>query len=106
MKDGVPDYGKILFKSYTDYYADHDTTSWSLFLDGMHMIPHRNYYPISIEDHFGGNPNSYKFNWVYSKYFVTVGSGKSFYMYAKIKVGTFQIGRANISNTVSNQQLT
>lgn len=89
MKDGVPDYGKILFKGYTDYYPAHDTTSWSLFPDGMHMIPHRNYYPITDDDHFGGNPNSFRFNWALSKYFVPVGAGKSFYMYAKVTIGTF-----------------
>lgn len=89
MKEGVPDYRKILFKGYTDYYPAGDTTSWSLFPDGMHMIPHRNYYPITDDDHFGGNPNSYQDNWVYSKYFVPIGPGKSFYMYAKITVGTF-----------------
>lgn len=89
MKDGVPDYGKILFKGYTDYFPAGDTLSWEPFPDGMHMIPHRNYYPITDDDHFGGNPNSYKYNWACSKYFVPVGPGKSFYMYAKITVGTF-----------------
>lgn len=89
MKDGVPDYGKILFKGYTDYFPAHDTLSWQQYPDGLHMIPHRNYYPITSDDHFGGNPNSYKFNWVLSKYFVPVGPGKSFYMYAKVTIGTF-----------------
>src|SRR3546814_20483695 len=41
MKDGVHDYGKILIKGYTDYYAVHDTTSWGLFPDGMQLIPTR-----------------------------------------------------------------
>ncbi|HYH56140.1 MAG TPA: sialidase family protein, partial [Anseongella sp.] len=89
MKDGLPDYGKILFKGYTDYYPAGDTLSWVKYPDGMHMIPHRNYYPITDEDHFGGNPNSYQHNWVYSKYFVPVGAGKSFYMYTRLTIGTF-----------------
>lgn len=89
MKDGEPDHRKILFKGYTDYFPAGDTLSWEKHPDGMHMIPHRNYYPITDDDHFGGNPNSYRYNWVYSKYFVPVGAGKSFYMYTKITVGTF-----------------
>lgn len=89
MKEGVPDHGKILFKGYTDYYPAGDTLSWEQYEDGMHMIPHRNYYPITDDDHFGGNPNSFRYNWAYSKYFVPVGPGKSFYMYSKITVGTF-----------------
>src|SRR5690606_41558407 len=39
MKDGVPDHGKILFNGDTASYAAHETPSWSLFPDGMHMIP-------------------------------------------------------------------
>ncbi|WP_257669256.1 exo-alpha-sialidase [Parapedobacter tibetensis] len=89
MRDGVPDYGRILFKGYTDFYPAGDTLSWKSDPDGMRMIPHRNYYPISNADHFGGNPNSYQFNWALSKYFVPIGPGKSFYMYTKMTVGTF-----------------
>jgi len=89
MRNGVPDYGKILFKGYTDFYAAGDTLSWNLEPTGMRSLPHRHFYPITNDDHFGGNPNSYQFNWGYSKYFVPVGPGKSFYMYTKMTVGTF-----------------
>ncbi|MFT4094663.1 MAG: sialidase family protein [Niabella sp.] len=89
MKDGVPDYSRILFKGYTDYVPMHDTLSWVKEDYGMRLLPHRNYYPLSNADHFGGNANSYQYNWVYSKYFVPVGAGKSFYMYAKVSFGTF-----------------
>ncbi len=89
MRNGVPDYEKILFKGYTDFYPAGDTLSWVPEPQGMRLIPHRNFYPITNADHFGGNPNSYQFNWAYSKYFVPVGPGKSFYMYTKVTVGTF-----------------
>ncbi|GAB3024173.1 hypothetical protein GCM10027051_30990 [Niabella terrae] len=89
MKDNQPDFSKILFKGYTDYKAMHDTVSWVRESGGMRLIPHRNYYPLSDADHLGGDPNSYKYNWAYSKYFVPVGSGKSFYMYSKVTFGTF-----------------
>ncbi|WP_169539985.1 sialidase family protein [Niabella aurantiaca] len=89
MKDNVPDFGKILFKGYTDYRPMHDTVSWVQEPTGMRLIPHRNYYPLTDADHLGGDPNSYKYNWAYSKYFVPVGAGKSFYMYAKVSFGTF-----------------
>lgn len=89
MKDGVPDYRSILFKGYTDYFAKGDTLSWVQKSDGMHETPHYNYYPLSNVDHFAGDPNSYKFNYVYSKYFVPVGPGRNFYLYAKVTFGTF-----------------
>lgn len=88
MKDGVADYSKILFKGYTDYFVKGDTLSWVTRPDGVHMIPHYNYYPLSNDDHFAGDANSYKYNWVYPKYFVPQGSGKSFYWYAKVTYGT------------------
>lgn len=97
MKDGVPDYNKILFKGYTDYIVKGDTLSWVQKSDGMHMLPHFNFYPLSDADHFNGDPNSYKYNWVYSKYFVPVGTGKSFFMYAKITFGTFNSTAAGLS---------
>lgn len=89
MRNGVPDHERVLFKGYTDFYPAGDTLSWVPESQGMRLIPHRNYYPITNADHFGGNPNSYQFNWVHSKYFVPVGRGKSFYMYTKLTVGTF-----------------
>ncbi|MFC3196847.1 sialidase family protein [Parapedobacter deserti] len=89
MRDGEPNYDKVLFKGYTDFYAAGDTLSWAKEPHGMRLIPHRNYYPITNADHFGGNPNSFQFNWVHSKYFVPVGPGKSFYMYTRLTVGTF-----------------
>ena len=88
MKDGVPDHEKILFKGYTDYFAKGDTLSWVQKPDGVHEIPHFNYYSLSNADHFAGDANSYKYNWVYSKYFVPVGAGRGFYMYAKVTFGT------------------
>ncbi|WP_211657607.1 sialidase family protein [Parapedobacter composti] len=89
MRNGEPNYDKILFKGYTDFFAAGDTLSWVKEPNGMRLIPHRNYYPITNADHFGGNPNSFQFNWVHSKYFVPVGPGKSFYMYTRLTVGTF-----------------
>ena len=89
MRDGVPDPSGILFKGYTDFYVAGDTTSWVPEPEGMRLIPHRNYYPITNDDHFGGNPNSFQFNWALSKYFVPIGPGKSFYLYTKMTVGTF-----------------
>ncbi|MCH5599820.1 exo-alpha-sialidase [Niabella ginsengisoli] len=89
MKDGVADPAKILFKGFTDYKAMNDTLSWVRENYGMRLIPHRNYYPLTNADHLGGDPNSYTYNWTQSKYFVPVGEGKSFYMYAKVTVGTF-----------------
>ncbi|WP_346237061.1 sialidase family protein [Niabella insulamsoli] len=89
MKDNVPDYEKILFKGFTDYKPMNDTLSWLKESTGVRLRPHRNYYPLSDADHLGGNPNSYQFNWVISKYFVPIGEGKSFYMYAKATIGTF-----------------
>ncbi len=89
MKDGMADNGKILFKGFTDYKAMNDTLSWVKENTGMRLIPHRNYYPLTNADHLGGDPNSYTYNWAMSKYFVPVGEGKSFYMYAKVTVGTF-----------------
>ena len=97
MRNGVPDYGKILFKGYTDYYAKNDTLSWVTKTDGLHMVPHYNYYPLSNADYFAGDANSYKYNWVYSKYFVPVGAGKSFYMYAKVTFGTLNGTAAGLS---------
>ncbi|WP_316811834.1 sialidase family protein [Pedobacter heparinus] len=96
MKDGVPDYERILFKGYTDYFPKGDTLSWVQKAAGAYMTPHYNYYPLSNADHFAGDPNSYKFNWVYSKYFVPVGGGKSFYMYAKVTFGTFNATAAGL----------
>ncbi|MFB5945983.1 sialidase family protein [Albibacterium profundi] len=89
MKDGIPEHDKVLFKGYTDYKAMHDTVSWILEPNGVRLRPHRNFYPLSNADHLGGDPNSYQRNWVVSKYFVPVGTGKSFYMYFKATVGTF-----------------
>lgn len=89
MRNGVPDHEGILFKGYTDFYPAGDTLSWVPEPEGMRLIPHRNYYPITNADHFGSNPNSFQFNWAYSKYFVPIGPGKSFYMYTKMTVGTF-----------------
>jgi hypothetical protein len=89
MKDGVPDYKKLLVKGYTDYFPKGDTLSWFQQPDGLHLIPHRNFYPLSNADHFAGDPNSYQFNRIYSKYFVPVGTGRGFYMYAKVTFGTF-----------------
>lgn len=89
MKDGIADNGKILFKGFTDYKAMNDTVSWIRENQGMRLIPHRNYYPLTNADHLGGDPNSYTYNWAMAKYFVPVGEGKSFYMYAKVTVGTF-----------------
>ncbi|GGH18510.1 exo-alpha-sialidase [Sphingobacterium alkalisoli] len=89
MKEGEAFHDRILFKGYTDYYAKGDTTSWVQEPNGMRLIPHRNYYPLSNADHFGGDPNSYRNNWVVSKYFVPIGKGKSFYMYFKGTIGTF-----------------
>lgn len=97
MKDGVPDYGKILFKGYTDFYAKGDTLSWVLKPDGMHMTPHYNYYPLSNADHFAGDVNSYKSNWAYSKYFVPTGAGKSFYYYTKVTIGTMSATAVGLS---------
>lgn len=89
MKEGKPDYEKILVKGYTDYAAVGEALSWVQKPDGLHEIPHYNYYPLSAADHFAGDANSYKYNWIYSKYFVPIGSGTSFYMYAKVTFGTF-----------------
>lgn len=97
VKNGVPDYGKVLFKGYTDYFPKGDTLSWVQQPDGLHMLPHFSFYPLSNADHFAGDPNSYKYNWVYSKYFVPVGPGKSFYMYAKVTFGTFNSTAAGLS---------
>ncbi len=89
MKDGAPYYDKILFKGFTDYRPMHDTVSWVQESNAMRLIPHRNYYPLTDADHLGGDPNSFRYNWVSSKYFVPIGAGKSFYMYVKFSVGTF-----------------
>ncbi|MEJ5995646.1 sialidase family protein [Pedobacter sp. Du54] len=89
MKDGVPNYENILIKGYTDYAAQGDLLSWTQKPDGLHELPHYNFYPLSAADHFAGDANSYKYNWVYSKYFVPIGAGTSFYMYAKVTFGTF-----------------
>lgn len=97
MKNGIPDYSKILFKGYTDYFAKGDTLSWVTRPDGLHMLPHLNYYPLSNADHFAGDANSYKYNWVYSKYFVPIGPGKSFYYYAKVTFGTLNGTAAGLS---------
>ncbi len=88
MKNGVPDYGKILFKGYTDFYDKGDTLSWVKESDGMHLRPHYNYYPLSDADHFAGDKNAYKYNWAYSKYFVPTGPGKNYYFYSKVTFGT------------------
>lgn len=88
MKDGVPDFGKILFKGYTDFHPMGDTLSWVQGPDGMEMIRHYNYYPLSDNDHFAGDKNNYRYNWAISKYFVPIGKGKSFYFYTKVTFGT------------------
>lgn len=97
MKDGVPDYGKILFKGYTDFYPKGDTLSWVKMEDGLHLTPHYNFYPLSSADHFAGDVNSYKSNWAYSKYFVPIGAGKSFYFYTKTTVGTLSATAVGLS---------
>lgn len=97
MKDGVPDHKKILFKGYTDYFAMNDTLSWVQQRDGMQLVPHRNFYPLSNADHFAGDANSYQFNRAYSKYFVPVGTGRGFYMYAKVTFGTLNATAAAIT---------
>ncbi|WP_316767646.1 sialidase family protein [Pedobacter frigiditerrae] len=89
MKNGVPDYENILVKGYTDYAAVGDALSWEQKPDGLHELPHYNFYPLATTDHFAADANSYKYNWIYSKYFVPVGAGTSFYMYAKVTFGTF-----------------
>ncbi len=96
MKDGVPDHKKILVKGYTDYFTKGDTLSWIQKPDGLQLVPHRNFYPLSNADHFGGDPNSYQFNRVYSKYFVPVGAGRGFYMYAKVTFGTLNATAAGL----------
>lgn len=96
MKAGVPDYGKILFKGYTDYFAKADTLSWVKSTDGFHLAPHFAFYRLSDADHFAGDPNAYKYNWVYSKYFVPIGAGKRFYMYTKVTFGTFNSTAAGL----------
>src|SRR5690606_985597 len=65
--------------------------------DGMRLMRHRNPYPVTVADHVGGRENSYRNNWVVSKYFVPVGKGKSFYMYFKANIGTFGGTAAGIS---------
>ncbi|WP_423127775.1 sialidase family protein [Gaoshiqia sp. Z1-71] len=101
MKDGVPDYGKMLFKGYTDFYAKGDTLSWIKKNDGFHLLPHYNYYPLSNADHFAGDPNAYKYNWAYSKYFVPIGAGRSFYFYTKVTFGTMSATAVGLSLGIS-----
>lgn len=96
MKEGIPFHDRILFKGFTDYYVGGDTISWIEEPDGMRLIQHRNPYPVTNADHVGGRENSYRNNWVVSKYFVPVGKGKSFYMYFKATVGTFNGTAAGI----------
>ena len=101
MKDGVPDYEKILFKGYTDFYAKGDTLSWVKKSDGLHLLPHYNYYPLSNADHFAGDANAYKYNWAYSKYFVPIGPGKNFYFYTKVTFGTMSATAVGLSLGIS-----
>lgn len=96
MKAGEPFHDRILFKGFTDYYVGGDTISWIKESTGMRLIQHRNPYPITTSDHVGGRENSYRNNWVVSKYFVPVGKGKSFYMYFKATIGTFNGTAAGI----------
>ncbi|SKC06862.1 BNR repeat-like domain-containing protein [Sphingobacterium nematocida] len=96
MKEGQPFHEKVLFKGFTDYYAGGDTLSWLSQPDGMRLIQHRNPYPVTNADHVGGRENSYRNNYVVSKYFVPVGKGKSFYMYFKATIGTFNGTAAGI----------
>lgn len=96
MKEGEAFHDRILFKGFTDYYTGGDTISWVDEPDGMRLIQHRNPYPVTTSDHVGGRENSYRNNWVVSKYFVPVGKGKSFYMYFKATVGTFNGTAAGI----------
>lgn len=88
MKDGIPDFGKVLFKGYTDFHPMGDTLSWVQRPYGMEMIRHFNYYPLSDNDHLAGDRLNYQFNWAISKYFVPIGKGKSFYFYTKVTFGT------------------
>lgn len=88
VKNGIPDFDKVLFKGYTDYYPKGDTISWVQEPNGMKMIRHYNYYPLSDLDHFAGDKNCYRYNWATSKYFVPVGPDKDFYFYTKVTFGT------------------
>lgn len=96
MKEGQPSHERVLFKGFTDYYAGGDTISWIPQSDGMRLIQHRNPYPVTNADHVGGRENSYRNNYVVSKYFVPVGKGKRFYMYFKATIGTFNGTAAGI----------
>lgn len=96
VKDGVPDEKKVLFKGYTDYVAVGDAVSWVRKADGVQVIPHTNYNPLSNADHFNGDVLAYQSNFAYSKYFVPIGAGRSFYMYSKVTFGTFNATAASL----------
>lgn len=109
IKDGVPDDGKVLIKGYTDYVAKGDTVSWARKPGALEVFPHYNFYPLSNADHFNGDNTAYQKNFVYSKYFVPIGQGMSFYMYTKMTMGTLNATAAGIPlgvNTESGKTLT
>lgn len=111
IKDGVPDDKKVLLKGYTDYVPKGDITSWTRKPGAVEVFPHRNFYPLSNADHFDGenDPNSYQKNFIFSKYFIPIGKGKTFYMYSKMTFGTLNATAAGIPlgiHTESGEQLT
>src|SRR5690606_42126976 len=68
----------LLFDRYRDHIDLHSfPTRRSSDLNGMRLIQHRNPYPVTNADHVGGRENSYRNNWVVSKYFVPVGKGRA-----------------------------
>ncbi|TYR37324.1 exo-alpha-sialidase [Sphingobacterium phlebotomi] len=96
IKDGVPDDSKVLIKGYTDYVAKGDTISWARNVGALEEFPHYNFYPLSNADHFNGDNTAYQKNRIFSKYFVPMGPGKTFYMYTKITLGTLNATAAGI----------
>src|SRR5690606_30878536 len=96
IKDGVPDDSKVLIKGYTDYVAKGDTLSWMRKPGVLEEIPHYNFYPLSNADHFNGDNTAYQKSRIFSKYFMPMGPGKTFYLYTKITLGTLNATAAGI----------
>lgn len=87
VKNGIPDYSKIIFKGYTDFKPQFgDTTIW--YKENDHLASYQcwNYFALDDYDHFGKDKNSYMYTNLFTKPFVKYFPGSKWYFYAKMSI--------------------
>lgn len=84
IKDGIPDFARVSFMAYTDFTPELDTATWVQY-DGYYgNIQYQVFYPSDEDLQFGGKNYSKQCNHVYFRPYFQTGTGKNWYLYAKM----------------------